>query len=68
MARLYPNGPADVNHFRAAGVPVLMRELLNAGLLLNVNTVAGFGLKRYTLEPGSATAVDWREGAERSPG
>ncbi|VEA16999.1 6-phosphogluconate dehydratase [Salmonella enterica subsp. enterica] len=29
-----------------------MRELLNAGLLHeDVNTVAGFGLKRYTLEP-----------------
>lgn len=58
MARLYPNGPADINHFRAAGgVPVLMRELLNAGLLHeDVNTVAGFGLKRYTLEPRSTTA------------
>ncbi|MDI8993196.1 dihydroxy-acid dehydratase, partial [Salmonella enterica subsp. enterica serovar Anatum] len=42
---------ADINHFQAAGgVPVLMRELLNAGLLHeDVNTVAGFGLKRYTL-------------------
>lgn len=55
MARLYPNGPADINHFRAAGgVPVLMRELLNAGLLHeDVNTVAGFGLSRYTMEPRS---------------
>ena len=60
MARLYPNGPADINHFRAAGgVPVLMRELLNAGLLHeDVNTVAGFGLSRYTMEPGS-TRVSW---------
>ncbi len=46
MARLYPNGPADINHFRAqGGVPVLMRELLNAGLHEDVNTAAGFGLK-----------------------
>lgn len=54
MARLYPNGPADINHFQAAGgVPVLMRELLKGGLLHeDVNTVAGFGLHRYTLEPG----------------
>ncbi|XNM56564.1 dihydroxy-acid dehydratase [Escherichia coli] len=46
MARLYPNGPADINHFQAAGgVPVLVRELLKAGLLHeDVNTVAGFGL------------------------
>ncbi len=45
MARLYPNGPADINHFQAAGgVPVLVRELLKAGLLHeDVNTVAGFG-------------------------
>lgn len=27
MARLYPNGPADINHFQAAGgVPVLIRR------------------------------------------
>jgi dihydroxyacid dehydratase/phosphogluconate dehydratase len=36
-----------------------MRELLNAGLLHeDVNTVAGFGLSRYTMEPGS-TRVSW---------
>ncbi|ECZ5771347.1 hypothetical protein F8V34_03165 [Salmonella enterica] len=52
----------------AGGVPVLMRELLNAGLLHeDVNTVAGFGLKRYTLEPWLNNGeLDWREGAERS--
>ncbi|SUG47356.1 6-phosphogluconate dehydratase [Salmonella enterica subsp. arizonae] len=69
MARLYPNGPADINHFQAAGgVPVLARELLNAGLLHeDVNTVAGFGLKRYTLEPWLNNGeLDWREGAEKS--
>lgn len=50
LARLYPNGPADINHFRAAGgVPVLVRELLKGGLLHeDVHTVAGFGLSRYT--------------------
>ncbi len=69
MARLYPNGPADINHFRAAGgVPVLVRELLKAGLLHeDVNTVAGFGLSRYTLEPWLNNGeLDWREGAEKS--
>ena len=69
MARLYPNGPADINHFQAAGgVPVLMRELLNAGLLHeDVNTVAGYGLKRYTLEPWLNNGeLDWREGAAKS--
>ena len=50
LARLYPNGPADINHFQAAGgVPVLVRELLKGGLLHEVNTVAGFGLSRYTI-------------------
>ncbi len=54
MARLYPNGPADINHFQAAGgVPLLMRELLKGGLLHeDVNTVAGFGLQRYTQSRG----------------
>ncbi|MDU5690747.1 MAG: phosphogluconate dehydratase [Citrobacter freundii] len=69
MARLYPNGPADINHFQAAGgVPVLMRELLNAGLLHeDVNTVAGFGLSRYTMEPWlNEGELDWREGAAKS--
>ena len=49
LARLYPNGPADINHFRAAGgVPVLVRELLKGGLLHeDVHTVAGFGLSRH---------------------
>ncbi len=65
MARLYPNGPADINHFQAAGgVPVLVRELLKAGLLHeDVNTVAGFGLSRYTLEPWLNNGeLDWRKG------
>jgi phosphogluconate dehydratase len=68
MARLYPNGPADINHFQAAGVPVLMRELLKGGLLHeDVNTVAGFGLQRYTQEPWLNNGeLDWREGATAS--
>jgi len=34
MARLYPNGDADVNHFRdAGGMSVILTELLDAGLL-----------------------------------
>ncbi len=69
MARLYPNGPADINHFQAAGgVPVLMRELLKGGLLHeDVNTVAGFGLHHYTLEPWlNEGKLDWREGAAAS--
>ncbi len=66
LARLYPNGPADISHFRAAGgVPVLVRELLKGGLLNeDVHTVAGFGLSRYTTEPWLNNGeLDWREGA-----
>src|SRR3954471_8637315 len=43
LARIYPNGPADVNHFAAAGgIGFVVRELLDAGLLHeDVQTVAG---------------------------
>ncbi|WP_028081976.1 phosphogluconate dehydratase [Solimonas soli] len=53
LARIYPNGGADVNHFHAAGgMGFLVRELLDAGLLHeDVKTVAGPGLRRYTEEP-----------------
>jgi phosphogluconate dehydratase len=50
MARVYPNGLADVNHFHAAGgLGYMIGELLDAGLLHeDVRTVAGDGLARYT--------------------
>ncbi len=53
LARIYPNGKADVNHFHAAGgLAFLIRELLDAGLLHEeVKTVAGPGLRRYAEEP-----------------
>ncbi|NMH63899.1 phosphogluconate dehydratase [Shewanella salipaludis] len=53
LARVYPNGQADINHFHAAGgMAFLIKELLDAGLLHeDVNTVAGMGLRRYTQEP-----------------
>ncbi|MCT8865363.1 phosphogluconate dehydratase [Shewanella xiamenensis] len=53
LARVYPNGHADINHFHAAGgMAFLIKELLDAGLVHeDVNTVAGFGLRRYTQEP-----------------
>ncbi|MCV0395282.1 MAG: phosphogluconate dehydratase [Rhizobiaceae bacterium] len=52
LARIYPNGLADVNHFAAAGgMGFLIRELLNAGLLHeDVSTVWGEGLRPYTVE------------------
>lgn len=53
LARVYPNGKADVNHFHAAGgMGFLMQELLTAGLLHgDVKTVMGEGLAAYTQEP-----------------
>jgi phosphogluconate dehydratase len=53
MAKVYPNGLADVNHFHAAGgLQYMMASLLEEGLLHdNVKTVAGDGLNRYTQEP-----------------
>jgi len=52
LARVYPNGLADVNHFNAAGgLGFLTRELLDAGLLHeDVRTVWGEGLRPYTVE------------------
>ncbi len=53
LAKVYPNGSADVNQFHAAGgTGFLIRELLDHGLLHeNVMTVAGPGLRRYTELP-----------------
>ncbi|WP_144208082.1 phosphogluconate dehydratase [Shewanella donghaensis] len=64
LARVYPNGHADINHFHAAGgMAFLVNQLLDAGLIHeDVNTVAGFGLRKYTQEPrildGKLTWVD----------
>ncbi len=53
MAKVYPNGLADVNHFHAAGgLGYMIGELLNAGLLHDdTKTVAGQGLELYSQEP-----------------
>src|SRR6185312_7826559 len=52
LARVYPNGVADVNHFHAAGgMGFLIRELLAGGYLHeDVKTVWGTGLSGYTVE------------------
>jgi phosphogluconate dehydratase len=53
LARVYPNGKADVNHFHAAGgMPYLVQALLGAGLLhADVQTILGPGLYRFAVEP-----------------
>jgi phosphogluconate dehydratase len=64
LARVYPNGSADVNHFHAAGgVGFVIRELLSAGLLHeDVETVWGHGLGLYAREPVLQDgALIWRD-------
>ena len=64
LARVYPNGKADVNQLHAAGgIALVMRELLDAGLLHeDVHTVVGTGLRAYTQEPYlHQSALRWRD-------
>ncbi|EWY40295.1 phosphogluconate dehydratase [Skermanella stibiiresistens SB22] len=66
LAKVYPNGNADVNHFHAAGgMAFVIRELLDAGLLHeDVLTVAGDGgMRRYAEEPVfEGEKLTWRPG------
>lgn len=69
LTRIYPNGAADVNHFHAAGgMGLLIRELLDAGLLHpDVLTVMGQGLDSYTREPWlSEDGLAWRDAPRES--
>lgn len=66
LTKLYPNGSADVNHFhQAGGMPVVIKELLENGLLHDeVHTIMGKGLSRYTQLPSLDTArnkITWAE-------
>ncbi len=56
LARVYPNGSADVNQFQAAGGPgFVLRELLQSGCLhADVATVSERGLAAY----GEVPALD----------
>jgi len=70
LTHVYPSGQADVNQFHAAGgMALVIRELLDAGLLHeDVQTVAGStGLYQYTQEPWLDNGVlAWREGPTES--
>jgi len=62
LARVYPNGMADVNHFHdAGGLGFLIAELLDAGLLHeDVMTVMGKGLDHFTKAPAmDAENLNW---------
>ena len=69
LARIYPNGSADINHFHAAGgTALLIGELLDGGLLQSdVKTVGGGGLESYRREPTLAGGeLSWRAGPPES--
>ena len=69
LARVYPNGKADVNHFAAAGgLAFVIRELLDAGLMHeDVDTVVGRGMRAYTKEPFMIEGkLEWRDAAAQS--
>ncbi|MCF6305187.1 MAG: phosphogluconate dehydratase [Rhodobacteraceae bacterium] len=69
IARVYPNGLADINHFHAAGgLGYMIGELLGAGLLhADTKTIVGQGLEHYTREPKLKDGeVVWEAGAGKS--
>ena len=69
MAKVDPNGLADVNHFHAAGgLACMIGDLLAAGLLHDdTRTVAGLGLARYAQEPKLQEGrLVWTAGASES--
>ena len=62
IARVYPNGLADVNHFHAAGgLGFTISQLLEAGLLHeDVKTIVGDGLSSFCVEPTLDDTFGWR--------
>ena len=65
LARVYPNGSADVNQFQAAGGPgYVLRELMDSGALhTDVATVSPRGLAAYTELPTTASGqLRWSAG------
>jgi phosphogluconate dehydratase len=64
LARVYPNGSADVNQFQAAGGPAfVLRELMKAGLMhADAAAVADGGMARYADEPRlEGDRVQWHK-------
>lgn len=64
IARVYPNGSADVNHFHAAGgMGFVIAALLDAGLLhRDILTVGGHDLRDYARAPAlDDDRLVWRD-------
>ena len=69
LARIYPNGSADVNHFHTAGgMAFLIRELSGAGLVHDdIATVAGDSFSAYARDPVLQDgALSWRDAPTNS--
>lgn len=69
MAKVYPNGLADVNHFHAAGgLGYMIGQLLDHGLLHgDAKTVTGEGLRHYRSEPSLRDGrLTWAPGANHT--
>ena len=69
MARVYPNGLADINHFHAAGgLGLMIRGLLESGMLHDdTQTILGEGLNAYSQEPKVIDdALVWEDGPNKS--
>lgn len=64
LAKIYPNGEADINHFHAAGgMGFIIKTLLeNDYLHTDVTTIAGKGLESYAREPKLINdALTWQD-------
>jgi phosphogluconate dehydratase len=70
LARVYPNGYADVNQFHdAGGMAFLIDQLVGAGLLhADVNTIFGTGMDGYAQVPylDDAGALHWTPVSKQS--
>jgi phosphogluconate dehydratase len=70
IAKVYPNGKADINHFQSAGGMAYLIHQLRSAELLNENVVSimGEGLDHYVLKPSinDKGAAQWIESVEQS--
>ncbi|MCA3488884.1 MAG: phosphogluconate dehydratase [Rhodobacter sp.] len=69
MAKVYPNGLADVNHFHAAGgLGFMIGQLMQAGLLhADAKTIMGDGLEMYRREPKLIDGrLTWTDASDRT--
>ena len=69
MAKVYPNGLADVNHFHAAGgLGFMIGQLLEAGLMhADAKSVIGESIASYSREPKLVEGrLSWQDGPKTS--